>query len=152
MDAGLAWTVVGSIAGVAAVVAGVVFGVLQLWQGRGNSRALADDDPLAGADRETARVLLPPPVGRLPEVVRGRDDLVGVLAGLASVPDGRVHVLAGLGGCGKSTVALAVAARARESVRRVWWVPAVDQASVTGLLLGLARQLGAADGEVQEAL
>ena len=34
----------------------------------------------------------------------------------------------------------------------VWWVPAVDPASVTGLLLGLARQLGAADSEVQEAL
>lgn len=46
--------------------------------------------------------------------VRGRDHLIGILAGLAAVPDGRVHVLAGLGGCGKSTVALQVARRGVE--------------------------------------
>ena len=60
-------------------------------------------------------------------------------------------MLAGLGGCGKSTVALAVVRQAQEAGIRAWWVPAVDPASVTEGLLGLARLLGAADDEVQEA-
>jgi tetratricopeptide (TPR) repeat protein len=102
--------------------------------------------------RKRLSAVLPPPVGRLPNQVRGRDDLVELLSQLAMRPDGQVHVLAGLGGCGKSTIALKVAQLARDAGINVWWVPAVDTASVTGQLLGLARHLGAADGELQEAL
>ena len=63
-----------------------------------------------------------------------------------------MQVLAGLGGSGKSTIALKVAEAAKNAGRSVWWVPAVDEAAVVGQLLGLAHQLGAGDGAVQEAL
>lgn len=107
------------------------------------------------ADAVVPRVppaVLPPPVGRLPAEVRGRVAILEVLAELAGHPDGRVHVLAGLGGSGKSTVALAVAREAAAAGLRTWWVAAADPASVASALLGLARRLGAADGEVAEAL
>ncbi|HEX4103528.1 MAG TPA: tetratricopeptide repeat protein, partial [Pseudonocardiaceae bacterium] len=45
MDAGLAWTIVGSVAGVAAVGSGAVFGILQLRQGHENAAVPADGDP-----------------------------------------------------------------------------------------------------------
>ena len=96
--------------------------------------------------------VLPPPVGRLPAEVRGRAGILEVLAELARRPDGRVHVLAGLGGSGKSTVALAAARDAAAAGLRTWWVAAADPASVASALLGLARRLGAPDGEVAEAL
>src|SRR5262249_2743333 len=99
---------------------------------------------------EPAGVLLPAPL--LDVQVRGRDDVVGELAELASVPDGRVQVLAGMGGSGKSTVARAVAAQVTASGGRAWWVPAGDAVSVTQLLLGLAGALGASAGQVEEAL
>lgn len=152
MDAGLAWTIVGSVAGVAAVASGAVFGVLQLRQGRKNAGDPTFIDRPTGSSQDMAGGVLPPPLGRLPKVIRGRSDLVAELMGLAESPDGMVHVLAGLGGCGKTTVALAVMGRIQSAGRRVWWVPAVDPASVTRLLLGLAQRLGASDSELQEAL
>jgi tetratricopeptide (TPR) repeat protein len=108
---------------------------------------------LAGAvvSRVPAAVL-PPPVGRLPAEVRGRAAILEDLAELARHPDGRAHVLAGLGGSGKSTVALAVARAAAAIGLHTWWVAATDPASVASALLGLARRLGAPDGEVAEAL
>jgi hypothetical protein len=148
MDAGLTWTVIGSVAGVAAVAVGV----LQLRQAREDG-----GQELAGG----VAGVLPPPTGRLPAQVRGRDGLAAELAKRARTPDGRVHVLAGLGGSGKSTVALAVAQEAlpqaarrtplrwRARAMRVWWVAATDPASLTGTLLGLAGKLGAAEGEVE---
>ena len=108
---------------------------------------------LAGAvvPRVPAAVL-PPPVGRLPAEVRGRAGILEELAELARHPDGRVHALAGLGGSGKSTVALAVARDAAAAGLRTWWVAVADPVSVASALLGLARKLGAPDGEVAEAL
>ena len=99
---------------------------------------------------EPSGMLLPAPV--LDVQVRGRDDVVGELTELASAPDGRVRVLAGMGGSGKSTVARAVAVQVTAAGGRAWWVPAVDAVSVTQLLLGLAGELGASPGQVDEAL
>ena len=48
-----------------------------------------------------------------------------------------------MGGLGKSTVALAVAATARAAGWRVWWVTATDAASLTGGMLEVLQQLGA---------
>jgi tetratricopeptide (TPR) repeat protein len=98
-----------------------------------------------------ARGVLPPPLGRLPERVRGRDLLIDRLSDLVETPDGRAHVLTGLGGLGKSTVALRVAEVALEQGRPVWWVPGVDGSSLTSALLELARALGADAGAVQAA-
>src|SRR5215831_9795560 len=66
-----------------------------------------------------------PPVGGLPVDVRGRDGLLAELqqALLRRKSRGSVWVLTGMGGLGKSTVALAIAEIAL--VRgRVWWVTA----------------------------
>jgi tetratricopeptide (TPR) repeat protein len=94
--------------------------------------------------------LLPAPL--LDVQVRGRDDVVAELAELASAPDGRVQVLVGMGGSGKSTVARAVAARVTAGGGQAWWVSAGDAVSATQLLLGLARALGASASQVDEAL
>jgi tetratricopeptide (TPR) repeat protein len=95
---------------------------------------------------------LRPPTGRLPEQVRGRDEIGSMLRGLARAPDGQVHVLVGLGGTGKSTVALSLADEAPQWGIPVWWVPAADAANVRASLLSLARECGASAVEVAEAL
>ena len=86
-----------------------------------------------------------PPVGRLPLRIRGRDVLMAQLSrSLARrKPPGGTWVLAGLGGLGKSTVALAIADRALKRGWRVWWVTATDTASLTGGMLEVLAQLGA---------
>ena len=46
MDATLAWTIVGSVAGVAAVVSGAGFGVVQVRQARAKTGVAGADGPL----------------------------------------------------------------------------------------------------------
>jgi Tetratricopeptide repeat len=86
------------------------------------------------------------PLGRLPDVVRGRDELLAELRrmlGRSSRRRGRTWVLAGMGGVGKSTVALAAARMARVRGWQVWWVTATDAGSLTGGMLEVLHQLGA---------
>jgi Mrp family chromosome partitioning ATPase len=91
------------------------------------------------------RCRLHPPVGRLPLRIRGRDVLMAELSrSLARrKPQGGTWVLAGMGGLGKSTVALAVADRALKRGWRVWWITATDTASLTWGMLEVLAQLGA---------
>ncbi len=96
------------------------------------------------------------PLSRLPPEIRGRDLLLAELrrslmrrpSGLRLLArrtrrQGRTWVLAGMGGLGKSTLALAVAQAARARGWRVWWVTATDMASLTGGMLEVLRQLQA---------
>lgn len=129
--------VVGSAAGVVGVLVAVVFRVWPYLQRR-----------RAKAIRPGIR-FLPAPV--LDVQVRGRKDVVERLAGLALAADGRVRILAGLPGSGKSTVAQAVAARVVAAGGRAWWVPAGDAESMTSVLLGLAGELGASPERLREA-
>jgi tetratricopeptide (TPR) repeat protein len=99
-----------------------------------------------------SRAILRPPIGRLPEVVRGRDRLLDLLSALVDQPDGRVHALVGVGGTGKSTIALAIAERAVRFGRDVWWVTVSDPVTVNSSLLALASHLGAQPEEVEAAL
>src|SRR5262249_23216123 len=74
------------------------------------------------------------PRGKLPPEVRGREGLIGELRrALRPYPwrASRAFVIAGLGGLGKSTVALTAARMARERGYRVWWVRAADTAQLT---------------------
>ncbi|MEO3860729.1 FxSxx-COOH system tetratricopeptide repeat protein [Acrocarpospora sp. B8E8] len=157
MDPVTLLTVVGTCAGVmAAVVA-----VLQLRR----TPTLSDAESLGVESRPQAvlagegggmsatspsPVVLRAPTGRLGEV-RGRDEILSVLDRLLAAPDSRFHVLTGLGGAGKTTIALALAERAQRQGRASWWVNATHGASVTGALLTLAADLGAPVGQVEEA-
>ncbi|WP_189323740.1 tetratricopeptide repeat protein [Streptomyces flaveus] len=59
-------------------------------------------------------------------------------------------MLAGLGGVGKSTVALRLAAEARSRGWPVWWVNAADPLSLRGGVLEVLRQVGAPDAVARE--
>jgi hypothetical protein len=156
MDPGLFWTAVGSAAGVAG-------SALVIWQTRLQILERRDVRRLrlAGEER-TSNALggfpVAVPLGRLPAEIRGRDPLLAeLLRGLARRPakpghggrrlarrrPGASYVLAGMGGLGKSTLALATAQAARQRGWQVWWVTATDQASVTGGMLEVLRQLRA---------
>jgi CRP-like cAMP-binding protein/tetratricopeptide (TPR) repeat protein len=86
------------------------------------------------------------PLGKLPWEVRGRDGLLGELRrAFRPYPwrASRTFVITGMGGLGKSTVALTAARMARERGHRVWWVRAADPASLTSGMLEVLRELGA---------
>ncbi|MER5932957.1 alpha/beta fold hydrolase [Streptomyces sp. NPDC002054] len=65
----------------------------------------------------------PPPYGQLDESqFKGQDRLSLAASLLSGQSPQQVHVLAGLGGSGKSRLALEVADRAQRAGHRVWWV------------------------------
>ncbi|MGW2508201.1 tetratricopeptide repeat protein [Streptomyces scopuliridis] len=61
---------------------------------------------------------------------------------------GRVHVVQGLGGVGKTSVAVSVAHRLQRETDQVWWIGAQDASRFNGGLTALARQLGVPDQEI----
>ncbi|MEV0642014.1 HEXXH motif-containing putative peptide modification protein [Streptomyces sp. NPDC050619] len=81
--------------------------------------------------------------------LRGRDDLVATLTvGMGrhtggSTDNSRVRVLTGLGGCGKTSVALEVTHRLSPMMGHVWWVSAADRESLWGALHAVAFDAGA---------
>ncbi len=96
---------------------------------------------------------LSPPVTSLPERVRGREEVLSDLAALLTTGNrsGRPQVLVGLGGAGKTTVALHLAGLARSRRVPAWWMSARDAATLSAGMRELALTLGAAPKLVQEA-
>ncbi len=93
--------------------------------------------------------LTPPPLVGLH--VHGRDRLVDdiiVNYRRRRPSGGRVHVLHGLGGVGKTTVAQLVAQRLGEDGVTVWWISAAEAVEMQTGLRQLARQLGATAQEL----
>lgn len=90
---------------------------------------------------------LRPPAQRLDHEprIRGRDDLVDELEGLldrrTDAPG--VRVLCGMGGCGKTTVALELARRTLAHDIPAWWVSATGPGAVAAGMQALAVALGA---------
>jgi CRP-like cAMP-binding protein len=92
-----------------------------------------------------------PPLGKLPAEVRGRDGLLGEFRrALRPYPRraSRAFVIAGMGGLGKSTVALAAAKLAKDRGYRVWWVGATDSALLTSGMLEVLRDLDAPEAVI----
>jgi tetratricopeptide (TPR) repeat protein len=95
-------------------------------------------------------VFLDAPVGRLEEV-RARDGLLEFLAERMSAPSGDYQVLVGLGGVGKTTVALALSKMAISQGHLAWWVSGADASTLLASMMTLAAELGAPPGLVAEA-
>jgi hypothetical protein len=74
----------------------------------------------------------------------GREDLLGQLRqGVSSAVTAVLpHTLQGMGGVGKTTVAIEYAHRYRTEYELVWWIPADQPALVRSSLAALAEPLG----------
>ncbi|MEV7116336.1 tetratricopeptide repeat protein [Streptomyces anulatus] len=89
------------------------------------------------------------PYGRLPETVLGRDGILTVLT--QTVDDPRIQVLSGMGGVGKTTVALSSAERARKTEVEVFWIQAGSAAAVADGMRHTALLAGAPAEHVAHA-
>jgi tetratricopeptide (TPR) repeat protein len=94
------------------------------------------------------------PTGLLPSIVRGRNAEMALLRQLLRRPREGFVVLAGMGGVGKSTIASAFAesvmrTRGRWRHTEVWFASANDSSSLAGALATVARNLAAAQTDVE---
>jgi hypothetical protein len=108
---------------------------------------LATGSGRATADPAVLPSVVPPLGRRATTPLRGRDDLVGKLSSAAST--GGVHVVHGLGGVGKTRLALEVAGTVIAAGRQVWWVSAVDSASVSTGMQAVGYVAGATTAEFE---
>jgi hypothetical protein len=146
VDPGLLWTIVGSGAGVTALGFTAWQVRLQILERKDRSvsrnRHASMDDAKAGISGLPVAL----PLGRLPSDVRGRKallhELQAILNRRARSAD-RAWVLAGMGGVGKSTVALSIAEDAQKQGWRVWWVTSLNTMSLTGGVVEVLHQLDA---------
>ncbi|MFG2883751.1 tetratricopeptide repeat protein [Streptomyces sp. NPDC048297] len=82
--------------------------------------------------------------------VRGRDALFGRVETALSAPGTRlVQVLCGLGGSGKTTVALELVSRRLAHAEQVWWVDARHETTLEAGLRAVARQAGAPEEQLR---
>ncbi|CAN3978095.1 tetratricopeptide repeat protein [Kitasatospora purpeofusca] len=108
-------------------------------------------DPAAPAP---VAVTVAPPLGlRDPDrPLRGREETLERLeAELTADPgaEGRLLALCGMGGCGKTAIALEVAARRSAAGCRVWWVEARNGPALEAALRAVAHQAGATQEELE---
>ncbi len=91
-------------------------------------------------------ISLAPPETSAAEDIHGRTALIDELCALFarwSPATDRVRVLHGLGGSGKTTVALQVAHRLARRGVNVWWISAAEDTDLQSGMRQLARRLGA---------
>jgi tetratricopeptide (TPR) repeat protein len=95
-------------------------------------------------------ISISPPIGQLDHPVHGRDELLNSLSRALRGPYGEFHVLAGLGGVGKTTVALDLTRRAADQMP-AWWVTAASPAALAAGMRLVAATLGVADSQLDRA-
>lgn len=89
--------------------------------------------------------------------LRGRAELLEYASGIIGTPqpggvsESRVTVLYGLGGVGKTALALEIAHRAIRHHVKVWWIPADEAEGMRSALYALAFSLGARDEDFDHA-
>ncbi|MER5880665.1 tetratricopeptide repeat protein [Streptomyces sp. NPDC001910] len=84
--------------------------------------------------------------------VRGREAVLQRLeADLARSGGERISVLCGMGGCGKTALAVEVAASRLRGGWRVWWVDGQRGTSLEAGMRAVARQAGASEEELRNA-
>ncbi|MFB4288086.1 tetratricopeptide repeat protein [Nonomuraea sp. ATR24] len=156
-------TIAGVIAALLAVPAALIAvpPMAGLWRDRRRRRAtlargVSGHRPTVRADAPDVPGVIgsvEAPIGRLPGSVRGREDLMRRLRQAAAAPGAPVQVLGGMGGLGKTTIALKLAEEFRQQQRVVWWVEATSRGQVETLLLQVAQDdLGVPPENVQDAL
>ncbi len=98
--------------------------------------------------RAEAAVSIVAPVGQRDAALplRGRDQL---LAEIADTGQGAVWVVHGLGGCGKTRLALEAAWQAKQQGIEVWWVSAADESLLIAGMHAVGRRLGVSDDELR---
>jgi hypothetical protein len=94
-------------------------------------------------------ISIAPPVGQWDESlpIRGRDELLSELA--YGVVGSRVWVIHGLGGAGKTRLALEAAFTAQQRGTDVWWVSAVDADTLVAGIHAVGRRLGIAQEDLK---
>jgi tetratricopeptide (TPR) repeat protein len=138
VDAGF-WAAVGSAAAI--ITAAVAIWQLRLERRRDRAHEQARHND--ASDKAVSGLPVAPPVGLLPRKLCGREALLAELRKQMSPRKGCIWVLAGIGGVGKSTVALAAAKAAIDKGWRVWWINASDGATLTGCIMEMLHQLHA---------
>ncbi|MEU6430563.1 tetratricopeptide repeat protein [Microbispora sp. NPDC046973] len=150
MDAGLLLTLIGTAAGVIAVIP--AFLQLRRHNSEKATKVEVADGDAVGSAALDPRTILRPPVGRLPKVFRDRETVRRRLRQIVRRPDGKAHLLYGLGGSGKTAIAIKTAQEAADRGRMVWWVSGVSSSEFVTSMVHIARALGARESEIQEVL
>ncbi|WP_157881479.1 XRE family transcriptional regulator [Streptomyces phaeochromogenes] len=91
------------------------------------------------------------PYGDLPPRLRGRDELLELLEERLAAGESRVQVICGLGGCGKTAVALHLARNARDRGYRIFWLSASTPDRLITGMREVARELGAPENDIDAA-
>ena len=105
------------------------------------------------ADFSPGIVSISPPADHVGRPFHGRKRLVEAITKRISQSalGGTVSVLCGLGGCGKSTLAMTVASIAAEASFKVWWISANTEQSLHASMRQLAVALGAPTERIKRA-
>jgi tetratricopeptide (TPR) repeat protein len=116
---------------------------------------LADQVRVLASAASGPPVSLAAPLGRRDpdRPLRGRSALLDQLAGAWEDPDAAgVQVLYGLGGCGKTSIALELVARVRKqavSTVETWWVSAADSRQFQAGMIALAFRVGVTEEQIR---
>jgi hypothetical protein len=149
-----AWGVVGSVAGVVAAAAAIVFGLVPLFHGRKKVAEVpsgTQDGALPAGIGGEAPVV----IGEIPQEPLGFQLRADLLEALDAPGAGSrvivVHAVTGMRGVGKTHLAAAYArARLGERWRLVAWINAEDLASTLAGLTAVADALGLIDDEADQ--